>query len=239
MKAILRGALAATALLAAACSKDAPMDDMGRATPAQAGTPADGGATYTVVVRSMWTKANHPFEYPAAGALTGPHFSGIIGTSHDSSYSLFAQGAMPTPGLEKLSEEGKHTPLDEEIRAAIAGGHAGALFSSGPLRDFTDSIVTTLQVDAAHPAVSFVGMIAPSPDWFFGASNVTLRENGQWAASKTLQLYAYDAGSDDGTTYKAPDRDVSPKKATMQSMTRHFTNAGAPVAVATVTLTRK
>lgn len=239
MRTILRGALAATALLAAACSKEEPMDDMGRATPVQAGSTMDGAATYTVVVKSTWTKANHPVEYPAAGAISGPHFSGIIGASHDSTYALFAAGAMPTPGLEKLSEEGKHSPLDEEIRAAIGGGHVGALFSSGPLRDFADSIVTTLQVDAAHPAVSFVGMIAPSPDWFFGASNVTLRENGQWAASRTLQLYAFDAGSDDGATYKAADVDANPKKATMQAMTRHFTNGGAPVPVATVTFTRK
>ena len=35
-------------------------------------------AEYTIVVKSTWTPATHPFEYPAAGALTGPHFSGVM-----------------------------------------------------------------------------------------------------------------------------------------------------------------
>jgi len=193
---------------------------------------------YTVVLKSTWTAANHPFEYPAAGALTGPHFSGLIGASHDGLYALFAEGARPTPGLEALSEQGKHSPLDEEIRSAAATGSVGQLFESGPLKDFGDSLVTTVRVDAAHPMVSLVAMIAPSPDWFTGVANVQLMENGGWVSSRTLTLNAYDSGGDDGATYKAPDRDTSPKKPTMIARTRHFVSNGATVPVATLTIRR-
>lgn len=222
---------AATGLLAAAC--------MGGGDRAQAGQqPMDDAVEYTIVLKSTWTATNHPFEYPAAGALTGPHFSGLIGASHNGGYSIFAEGSAPTPGLEALSEQGKHAPLDDEIRAAAAAGAVGQLFESGPLKDFGDSVVTTVRVDAAHPMVSLVAMIAPSPDWFTGVANVPLFENGAWVASRTLMLSAYDSGGDDGATYKAPDRDTNPKKPTMAARTRHFVSNGAPVPVATVTIRR-
>lgn len=202
------------------------------------GRPMSGTVEYTVVLKSRWTAANHPFEYPAAGALTGPHFSGLIGATHNASYTLFAEGARPTPGLENLSEQGKHAPLDEEIRAAAGRGAVGALFESGPLKDFGDSLVTTIRVDSAHPMVSLVAMIAPSPDWFTGAASVPLMENGAWVPSRTIELNAYDSGGDDGATYKAPDRDTNPKKPTMLARTRHFVADGAPRPVATLTLRR-
>ena len=236
-------ALAASlTLTVAGCSKPETKDGMGMSSAAAtpAGMTDPQGAEYTIVLKSQWTKANHPLEYPEPGLVTGPHFSGIIGASHNSAYAIFTEGKQPTPGLERLSEEGKHTPLDEEIRSAIAAGNAGVLFESGPLRDFSDSLVTTVRVDAAHPMVSLVAMVAPSPDWFTGASNIELQENGQWVASRTMQLNAWDSGGDDGTTYKAPDKDTNPKKPTTMDRSRHFVNAsGQLVPVATLTLTKK
>ena len=192
-------------------------------------------AEYTVVFKSTWTAATHPFEYPAVGVLSGPHFSGLIGATHNASYMLFTEGKMPTPGLENLSENGKHSPLDAEIRAATGMGGVGTLFTTGPLRDFGDSLVATVRVDAAHPLVSLVAMIAPSPDWFTGAANVSLLENGTWVASRTLMLPAYDSGGDDGATYKAADMDANPKHGTMRAATQHFVSGGKAVPVATVT----
>lgn len=192
-------------------------------------------AEYTVVFKSTWTAANHPYEYPTAGVLTGPHFSGLIGASHAAGYTLFAEGRMPTPGIENLSEQGKHAPLDAEIRAATGMGGVGALIETGPLRDFGDSVVTTVRLDRSHPLVSLVAMIAPSPDWFTGATNVNLIEQGGWVSSRALTLYAYDSGGDDGVTYKAADVDASPKRATMRAATPHFVVNGRAVPVATLT----
>ena len=219
-------------VVAAGCGKE---DKRGRETAAAAGTPM-GSAEYTLVLKSSWTPVNHPYEYPAAGALTGPHFSGLIGASHNASYSLFGEGSTPTPGLENLSEQGKHSPLDAEIHAAEATGSVDVLFESGPLRDFGDSLVATVRVDDAHSMVSLVAMIAPSPDWFTGAADVNLMDQGAWVESRTLTLLAYDSGGDDGTTYKAADVDANPKHPTMPAMTRHFVVNGQPVPVATLTL---
>ncbi len=231
------------AALLIACAK--PDQSAMRASESGSATAADtgaamaapaklGSAEYTIVVKSRWTKAEHPFEWPAAA-----HFSGVIGATHTPAYSIFAVGTPPTPGLENLSEEGKHTPLDKEIRAAISAGHAGTLFETGPLRNFKDSIVGSVKVDDAFPLVSLVMMVAPSPDWFTGVRDVNLAENGAWVPSRTLDLVAYDSGGDDGTTYLAPNKDTNPKKPTSQAMTPHFVIDGQVVPVGSVTFTKK
>lgn len=243
--------LAAAVLVAAACGakgnetsqadqmSDADnMGSMGSMGGMSSASAMSDGVEYTIVLKSTWTAERFPFEYPEAGTFTGPHFSGLIGASHSRSYSIFAVGSRPTPGLEKLSEEGKPAPLDGEIRTAIGAGTAASLVTSGPLRNFKDSLVATVRVDADHPLVSVVAMIAPSPDWFAGVSNVNLLENGEWVASRTLDLWAYDSGGDDGATYKAADQDNNPKKPTSRAADRHFAPQGTALAVGTVTITR-
>jgi hypothetical protein len=82
-------------------------------------------------------------------------------------------------------------------------------------------------------------MIAPSPDWFTGASDVNLANDGAWITRRTVTLYAYDSGGDDGTTYNAKDKDTNPKKPTARAATRHFVIRGRVKPVATVTFVRK
>jgi hypothetical protein len=222
-------------LSAVACGKEAPKNARSTSPPASPARQVmpTGPAEYRIVVKSIWTPATHPYEYP-----TGAHFSGLIGASHNAKYSIFAVGRRPTPGLERLSEEGKHSPLDDEIDAAITAGNALAKFETGNLKNFKDSLVTTVRVDPAHPLISVVNMVAPSPDWFTGASSVNLAENGAWIRTRTLTLPAYDSGGDDGKTYKAPDRNTNPKKPTTRATTRHFVVKGKVKPVAVLVITR-
>lgn len=196
-------------------------------------------ATYEVTFTPGWTAKTHPLEYPKAGLLTGPHFSGIIGATHGTGYEVFKVGRAPTPGLERLSEMGKHDPLDEEIKAAIAKGSAGVLFETDAIKDFSKPAKFTVTVTDKYPMVSAVAMIAPSPDWFAGVADVNLKEGGSWAASKTLDVLAYDSGGDDGTTYEASDVDTNPKKATSLNNAPHFMKNGKRVPVGKITFVRK
>jgi hypothetical protein len=213
-------------------------DTAATAAPAAAPAMADT-AQYSVVFTRLWTEKTHPFEYPEAGVLTGPHLSGLIGATHGADYQIYKEGSLPTAGLEKLSEEGKHSPLDQEIKDAITAGKAGALFETGPIRDAAKTETVTFTASSKFPMVSAVAMIAPSPDWFAGAANVNLMENGQWVASKTVDMFAYDSGGDDGTTYKAPDKDNNPKKPTTQANTPHFVINGSKPPVGRLTFTKK
>ena len=189
--------------------------------------------------RHRWTEKDHPLDYPGPkyAGLSVAHFSPIIGASHAPGYALFAEGKTPSPGLEALSEMGKHSPLDEEIKAAMAAGTAlDLLENDAPLKDHSQSLKAEVGVDGAHPRVSLVAMIAPTPDWFAGVKDVSLLENGQWVAEKTVDLLPYDSGGDDGETYRADDRDNSPKKPTMlQSANPHFVADGKLLPVASVT----
>jgi Spondin_N len=208
------------------------------AAPAGTALAQAGPAKYRVELTPLWTKANFPLEYPDTSLLHKPHFSGLIGTAHDAGYHVFVEGQTPTPGLERLSEMGKHDPLDAEIEAAIAAGHALALTESDPLKDFSQTAQAEVKVDDAHPMVSIVAMIAPSPDWFAGVSDVNLMENGAWVPSKSLDVMAWDSGGDDGTTYLADDVDTNPKKPTSLNRSPHFLKGGNPMPVARITFTR-
>jgi len=150
---------------------------------------------------------------------------------------LFAEGAKPSPGLERLSEMGKHDPLNDEIAAAVKSGQALAMVeSTEPLKDHSKTETADVSVDGAHHQVSLVAMIAPSPDWFAGVKDVELFENGQWVAEKTVDVFPFDSGGDDGTTYRADDIDTNPKKATSSlNGNAHFTYGGKLLPVATVT----
>jgi hypothetical protein len=231
MRALRSSLLVMVMLALVACGKSSnTVPPPPPAPPAAPTTPAE----YTVIIKSTWTKATFPLEYPSDG-----HFSGMIGASHNARYAIFAVGKRPTRGLERLSEEGKHSPLNDEIKHAIDQGNALMLFESGGLKNWNDSMVATVRVDPAHPLVDVVNMVAPSPDWFTGATGVNLIENGAWVSSRRVVLRAYDSGGDDGTTYKAPDKDANPKKATTRSTNRHFVVRGSAQPVAVLTFVRK
>jgi len=128
--------------------------------------------------------------------------------------------------------------LNQEIEAAIRAGKAGALFESSPLFSFPGTLSATFTADAAHPYASVVAMVAPSPDWFTGVSNVSLRKGDQWVDTATYTLFAWDAGTDSGTTYHAPDADTQPRQTVRLNAAPQFLDGMNMKPVGTVTFTR-
>jgi hypothetical protein len=194
-----------------------------------AGSPAS--AAYSVTFQGSWSMETHPLKFPP-----NAHFSGLIGATHNGHYTIFREGGRATEGLERLAEAGRHSPLDEEIKGAAQAGTVGALIESGPIKPVPGQVQAVFEVDDSHPIISLVAMIAPSPDWFTGVS-VNLNENGQWLAEKTITAYAWDAGTDVGSTYQAPDAN-SREKVTVNTAP-HFQNAGKLAPVGTFTFVRQ
>jgi hypothetical protein len=196
---------------------------------------AAGPATYKLVFERSWSSETHPQDFPLLA-----HFSPVIGVTHGDGYDPFRAGATATAGIEKLCEEGKHQPLDGEIRAAIAQGSAGALIETpDPLRSVPGRAEASFAIDPAHPKVSIAAMIAPSPDWCAIAADVELMEDGQWVAEKTVVLEAWDVGTDAATSYRALDADMQPRGPIELSTRPYFQKDGMRMPVGKVTFVRQ
>jgi len=192
-------------------------------------------AHYTVTFERTWSAETHPQDFPLLA-----HFSPVIGLTHDAGSSPFHPGATASDGVEHLCEEGKHQPLDAEIRQSIDAGHAGALIETAdPIREAPGDAVATFEIDSAHPMVSIAAMIAPSPDWCAVASDVSLMEGGDWVATRTVTLYGWDVGTDSATTYRAFDADMKPRGSISQLGAPYFARNGQPTPVGQVTFVRQ
>ena len=165
----------------------------------------DDAIEYQVVFTASWSEETHPDDFPS-----NPHFSGIIGASHNANVSFWQVGSLASPGIKNMAETGSKNPLTSEISGAILGDNALALISGDGINPSPGQVSETFIVSKEYPLVSLVTMIAPSPDWFVGVDSLNLSENGVFVDEKTVILYAYDAGTDSGTTYTSPDEITNP-----------------------------
>src|SRR5262245_34414789 len=196
---------------------------------------AQAPARYQVVFERTWSSQTHPQDFPLLA-----HFSPVIGVTHDAGDPLFPTGRAASAGLEHLCEEGKHQPLDAEIRERIAKGGDGALIETAdPLRAVPGQATASFEIDAKHPLVSIAAMIAPSPDWCAVAADVALLENGQWVARKTIALEAWDMGTASATSYRGLDDDTQPRGVIALNTLPYFARDGKRIPVGSVTFVRQ
>jgi len=201
-----------------------------------AGTSMAGAAEmvkYKVTPNTNWSAQTHPLDY-----LGGTHFSSFVGASHGKGYTVFADGKTASDGLEILAETGKGTPLDTEITKAISDGTAGTLTKSGAVFNFPGEVSTEFTAAAQFPMVSLAAMVAPSPAWITGVSNVSLQQDGKWVDTIILPLLAWDAGTYAGTTYLAADDNTLSRLSVQLNAAPHFADPRGVNNVGTVTFTR-
>jgi hypothetical protein len=158
-----------------------------------------------VTFEATWDANTHPTDFPS-----NAHFSGLIGGTHRSGVTFWRDGGLATEGVRLMAERGRQTPLDLEVGAAIAEGHAQNLLVGDDVPVSPGSTRLEFEVSVAHPLVTLVTMVAPSPDWFVGVSGLSLLEDGAWVQERTVDLHPWDAGTDSGFTYRAADRVTAP-----------------------------
>lgn len=176
-------------------------------TAASVSAQTTDSAVYKVRFASTWTADTHPVDIPP-----NPHFSGLIGGAHDDRVSFWAPGAIASPGIEAMAERGRTTPLDEEVQAAIDAGTARQVVTGGGIGNSPGATQAFVRVTKEFPLVTLVSMVAPSPDWFVGVHGLDLRATSDWYEEKVVTLFAYDSGTDSGSTYRAPNSDTSPRE---------------------------
>ena len=191
-------------------------------------------ATYEITLERAWSQHTHPLEWPGDSA----HFSPAIGAVHDGGYTLFATNGTATPGLELLSQRGRVSPFDSEIDAARGKGSVGAMFQLSPIHVVGGKSTTRVSASGRYDLLSLAAMVAPSPDWFTGVPAVQLKRDGQWIDQETITLYAWDSGTNNATTYKAPKIAATPFQPIAINSAPMFVKDGNKIPVGTVTIRR-
>jgi hypothetical protein len=169
-------------------------------------------ATYTVTFDSNWTQDAHP--HLSGNLPSNAHWSKLVGATHTSEVNFLEMGQTATTGIENLAELGSNSAFFSEINTAISLDTAYALIDGSGLATaegqiVLDNVITT----SAFPLLTLASMIAPSPDWMIAINSISLLDgSGEWKNEITLDLFPYDAGSDNGIDYTSANSDTNPKE---------------------------
>ena len=169
---------------------------------------SDNSVTYEMTFESTWSATTHPTNIPS-----DIRFSRLIGAAHNQNVTLWQSGDKASRGIELIAETGNIAELASEIDTAIITGKAKTRILTAntmPSPSGAGAFKTNFTTTSSFPLISVAAMLTPSPDWFTGATNINLLENGNFVATKVVYLYAYDAGTDSGLSYDSANIDTVP-----------------------------
>lgn len=166
----------------------------------------DDVARYQVEIAFEWSAGD------VAGHPANPHWSRLIAVVHSSRYALFEDGQTASSGLALVATNGRVSVLEAELAEARRRGRAGIPVVQPGLESGVGTIVFDLELDQKLSRVSFASMLAPSPDWFSGASGVALFVEGAWVAQLRVPLWVWDAGADHGPDFEGPNMNTQPRQ---------------------------
>lgn len=163
-------------------------------------------ATYSVTFTGNWTDAS---TTPENDLPSGAHFTTLIGAIHNSSVTFWESGGTASAGVESMAEIGGTSTLRSEIEAS---SHYHAVIQRDVLGGGTGTATFNITVPKTHPLITLSSMIGPSPDWFVGISGRSLLDGqDDWLSTVQIDLYPYDAGTEDGNTFSLSNDDTDPQ----------------------------
>ncbi|MCY4427484.1 MAG: PQQ-dependent sugar dehydrogenase [Halieaceae bacterium] len=166
-------------------------------------------ATYRVTFTGMFAG-----DALASGVSTpsGAHFTTLIGAVHNDSVTYWRSGGTASAGIESMAELGGTAALKSEINVN-GDTNVLAVIEKSIASGGTATATVDIEVTAAHPLVTLVTMVAPSPDWFVGVSGLSLRntDGDGWWQTVTVDLFPYDAGTEEGTEFSLSNAATSPR----------------------------
>lgn len=164
---------------------------LGAAVWAQSGAES---ASYRLTFQGAWTRAVTPGGVPGSA-----HFSPLIGAVHNDRVTFWAPGGRASRQVERVAELGIQRDLGALMERSA---HVSEVLEKEPPRGGTASASIEFEVAAEYPLVTLLTMIAPSPDWFVGVHGLSLRDDaGQWRDRLEVDLFPYDAGTEEGTEF--------------------------------------
>ncbi|WP_242206053.1 spondin domain-containing protein [Aestuariivivens insulae] len=156
-------------------------------------------AIYDVTFTSIWNATDH------TSIPNNAHWSDLVGATHNTANEFLELGQLASDGIKNVAELGSNTNFQNEVNNAIDSYRANQwLQQSFSLHAaISSATLTNVQVNESYPLLTLVSMVAPSPDWFIAINSLNLRteDNTNWKPSFSMDVYAYDAGTDDGIDY--------------------------------------
>ena len=161
-------------------------------------------ATYTVTFQGNWNLDSTP-----GGVVGSAHFTTLIGAVHNSGVTFWAPGGTATAGVELVAELGSTGTFESEINNAPSGTVRSRVKHGGTGATGTSTFDVTFS--RTHPLLTLLSMIGPSPDWFVGVSRLSLLSGSNWRSSYTVNLFPYDAGTENGEEFSLSNSATNPQ----------------------------
>ncbi len=170
---------------------------------------AQSTAIYDINFTSTWNASHH-------GTLPGnAHWSPLVGANHNSNITFLEMGGAATTGIENVAEAGSSTVFKSEVQTAIDAGNAEQWLdqSFSPFAAISSATISNVTVSEAFPLLTLVSMIAPSPDWIIAVNSLNLWDTNMsdWKATFTVDLFPYDAGTENGFGYSGDNTATNPR----------------------------
>lgn len=154
---------------------------------------------YKITFSTRWGDPDYGIGYPQ-----NSHIGNMFLAVHNTDFKLFEVGELSTDGVSNNSMFGITNDLEKD---AYTSKNVLNYYTMDVLIGPGEKIFDNIIMDNFYDNVSFCAMIAPSPDWFVGVSNLQLKnKKGQWKDNLIVPMWAYDAGTDYGSGfYNDPD----------------------------------
>lgn len=182
-------------------------------------------ATYRVTFTGAFTT-----DALAAGVGVpgGAHFTTLIGSVHNQGVVFWERGGTASAGTEVMAETGRTGALGSEVVAA--GQDSSSIIQQTLAGGGTSTVNFEVVVSGEHASVTVASMLAPSPDWFVGVSGLPLLgADGHWVHQVKVDLFPYDAGTENGERFSLNNDATTPQK-TITSLRDTGLFYGDPVA---------
>ena len=199
------------------------------AVPAAAQSSGGGSARYRLTFEGAWTRTVTP-----GGVHRNAHFSPLIGAVHNDQVSFWRRGRTASRELEQVAELGVNTRMRALLERSRP--HVLHVLEKDPGRGGTARTTIEFEATREHPLVTLVTMIAPSPDWFVAVSGLSLLDGqDEWLTGREVDLFPYDAGTEDGTEFSLDNPAAVPRE-TITSIRGMGKFTDAPIAKLTFEL---
>ena len=130
----------------------------------------------------------------------GNHFTPILTSAHDNNTHLFQAGEKATSSLQELAEGGAYSSLVTDVASVGGLSRISGLTTLGLAPNSKTEKFSLDTGDLTH--LSIVSMVLPTNDAFIGLDAWKIPSE---AGSYTLNLNAYDAGTEANNELLTPD----------------------------------